>query len=693
MKNILVKIAVSISVSLVVFGLLYLLVKNGGGEIGPATILECIRMSVVPLVAVYGLCQIAQTLLRAVRARVLLQAGMSEAHKGMVPGLWNVALVTFVRGACADMLPARIGELSYVAMLNGGYQIPVSDCLSSLSIGLLFDFAALLIVLGVAVATVSQGLSLLGSAVVLFAVCVIGWAGLFHIMPWFAGAARKYSPRWLVRFRLYVKLLDLLCNMSDAVKLVRKSGAVLQVLGLSAAIRFVKYFGLYFLFMAVTTRMWPGLAAASVPAVLVALISAEGAASLPVPSFMSFGSYEAGGLVALTSLGFGMAESMTAMLSMHVISQIIDYGLGGLAFMAFTWGAGKAKGAESSAASRSQPVLRPAALALAGLAVFSGFVAVMFKMAGGEKTTAGASRIGVPVAVTAGVGAVAESPVFAGKIVWSSNREGSHDIYICELPSGETRRLTSSEFAETYPRFSPDGKRIAFSRSQLPYVSQRDPVKWNTWIQNLDSGKETLVATNAFTAVWDVDGESIVYVRNGTQLVRQKAIPGAEAEILFESGKGHVPEGVGFETPNIGGVDSAMAATLRGRVNGTAVFAKDGTYREIGDGCEITWQGADSATVIWMDHPGKQKNAVFSADSRHVKPSVMLDASSDYSHEYFPKTSADGIWMVFGASTGGHEHDIADYEIFLWRIGAPEGEIRRITWHTGNDCWPDLYME
>ena len=67
---------------------------------------------------------------------------------------------------------------------------------------------------------------------------------------------------------------------------------------------------------------------------------------------------------------------------------------------------------------------------------------------------------------------------------------------------------------------------------------------------------------DAFTAVWDVDGESIVYVRNGTQLVRQKAIPGAEAEILFESGKGHVPEGVGFETPNIGGVDSAMAAMV-----------------------------------------------------------------------------------------------------------------------------------
>jgi hypothetical protein len=227
----------------------------------------------------------------------------------------------------------------------------------------------------------------------------------------------------------------------------------------------------------------------------------------------------------------------------------------------------------------------------------------------------------------------------------------------------------------------------------LPYVSQRDPLKWDAWILELDSGKETLVAADAFTAVWDVDGESLIYVRKGSQIVRQKAVPGAEAEILFESGKGHVPEGVVFETPNIGGADSAMVATLRGRVKGTVIFGKDGAYRKIGGGCEITWQSSDSARVIWMDHPGKQKTAVYSADYRDVKPAVMLDASSDYSHEYFPKTSADGKWMVFGASTGGHEHDIADYEIFLWRIGSPEPDIRRITWHTGNDCWPDVYAE
>jgi hypothetical protein len=49
--------------------------------------------------------------------------------------------------------------------------------------------------------------------------------------------------------------------------------------------------------------------------------------------------------------------------------------------------------------------------------------------------------------------------------------------------------------------------------------------------------------------------------------------------------------------------------------------------------------------------------------------------------------------MVLGASAGGHEHDTADYEIFLWKTGAPAAAAARLTFHTGNDCWPDVWLE
>ena len=690
MKRTAIKLAVSVIVSVFVLVLLAWLVSHGGGEISADKIITCVQQAILPLVAVYALCQLAQTLLRAMRSRVLLRAGMQEDRKELVPGIGHITLVSFVRGACADMLPVRVGELSYVAMLNRGYEIPVSDCLSSLFIGLLFDFAALLIVLAVAVSTISQGLSLLGSAMLLFVVCVVGWIGLFLIMPWFTNLLQRHSPQRLKSFCFYRRAVKMLDDLSTAVQFVRKSGSILQVLGLSAAIRCVKYFGLYFLFLAVTRRLWPDLASASVPAVLVALICAEGAASMPLPSFMSFGSYEAGGLVALTSLGFGMAESMTAMLSMHLISQTIDYSLGGIAFGFFTWMPRKPI-QHVAATGRERRLL----LSLSAASIAAVVWALILASGGknqGVRDSAEASPIGHEVSLSDAEQSVLLRSGFKGKIVWSSNRYGSHDLLMVEYPSGKIRRLTSSMFADTFPRFSPDGRCIAFSRSKLPWVSQRDPYKWDTYILDLQSGRETLVATNAFMASWAPDGESLVYGRGDRKMVRKRAIPGAPEEVILESGRGKVPAGFELAQPSIGGIDSIAAATIRGSLYGTGVFDKDGSFRQFGSGCQITWQSVDSANVIWMDHPGKQKNAIYTADIRTGVCRVLLDRETEYSHEYFPRTSPDGRWLVFGASTGGHEHDMADYEIFLWRIGTPQSDVCRITSHTGNDCWPDIVV-
>ena len=70
-----------------------------------------------------------------------------------------------------------------------------------------------------------------------------------------------------------------------------------------------------------------------------------------------------------------------------------------------------------------------------------------------------------------------------------------------------------------------------------------------------------------------------------------------------------------------------------------------------------------------------------------------MDLPQDFSHEYFPKLSNDGKWLVWGASQGDHEHDLADYEIFLWKLGRPWEEAVRITYNPANDRWPDIYVD
>ena len=36
--------------------------------------------------------------------------------------------------------------------------------------------------------------------------------------------------------------------------------------------------------------------------------------------------------------------------------------------------------------------------------------------------------------------------------------------------------------------------------------------------------------------------------------------------------------------------------------------------------------------------------------------------------------------------------DIADYEIYLWEVGSPFEKAVRLTYHSGNDRWPDIFV-
>lgn len=85
-------------------------------------------------------------------------------------------------------------------------------------------------------------------------------------------------------------------------------------------------------------------------------------------------------------------------------------------------------------------------------------------------------------------------------------------------------------------------------------------------------------------------------------------------------------------------------------------------------------------------------NAVYRVDSGTLRRTLLLDAPAPFSHEYFPALTADGRFLVYAASAGGHEHDTEDFEVFLWRVGDPPEQVSRLTWHTGNDSWPDIFL-
>ncbi len=295
----------------------------------------------------------------------------------------------------------------------------------------------------------------------------------------------------------------------------------------------------------------------------------------------------------------------------------------------------------------------------------------------------------------AGVALLAEEVAHAaglpqGFVVWSSNRSGNHDIWKMTLPGREITPLTTNQHTEYFPRISPDGRQIVFARSQKPWVSQRNEELWDVILLDLETGKEKLLAKNANAPTWSFDGKKVYFQRKVFSLVEIDVSSGKE-RILFSSGTGDVKQGAGLQTPAYHPDKNKIAVTLRYAQRMTAIVDMDGKLKEISDGCQLTWS-KDGEFLYYVDHGGKMKNAFYLYDPKTGKSKKWLDLPGDYSHEYFPRLSNDEKYLVFAASKEGHEHDSADYEIFLWQVGTADATATRLTFHTGNDNWPDIYL-
>ena len=314
--------------------------------------------------------------------------------------------------------------------------------------------------------------------------------------------------------------------------------------------------------------------------------------------------------------------------------------------------------------------------------VIAGFLRWQLKQGRRTPPPAGISLLTENVALAAGLP--------QGFVVWSSNRSGNHDILKMTLPEREITHLTTNPNTEYFPRISPDGRHIVFARSQKPWVSQRNQELWDVILLDLETGKEKLLAKNGNTPTWSIDGKKVYFQRKVFSMVEIDVKSGKE-RILFSSGTGDVNKKAGLQTPGYHEGQNKMAVTLRYTQHMTAIVDMNGKLKEISDGCQLTWS-KDGSFLYHVDYGGKMKNAFYLYDPQTGKSKKWLDLPGEYSHEYFPRLSNDEKYLVFAASKGGHEHDSADYEIFLWQVGAPAESAVRLTFHSGNDNWPDVFL-
>jgi len=288
-----------------------------------------------------------------------------------------------------------------------------------------------------------------------------------------------------------------------------------------------------------------------------------------------------------------------------------------------------------------------------------------------------------------------------GTIVWSSSRFGNHDIFAMNTDGSNVRQLTKGDTVDWFPRFSPDGARILFCRSKKGWVSERDANadnKWDLWLMNADGSEAHKVVDNASWGSW-VGGDEIIYVR-GTKVFR-RAVSGGDEQALMDSNGVSELDGALLQQPEMSHDGHYLAITLRGSMRETGIWDIEAKkWTKTGLGCQINWT-PDGRKIYWVNPTGNAGSEVFTMPIANGKP-VTEDASEDQllfidlpgrrSHEYFPQLSSSGRWLVWAATQRGHDHDIADYEIYLWEVGTPPEKAVRLTYHSANDRWPDIFI-
>ena len=143
----LLRVGVSIGVSFAIVALLLQMVNAGIDDAERPSVWTALQNTSTTYILIFVVLFLFALLFRAIRYRMLLQlSGETD-----VPTLRQMCLITGIRNMVVDMLPARLGELGYVALLNRGYGVKLEHCVSSLTVSLAFDFVGLLMVMNSAI--------------------------------------------------------------------------------------------------------------------------------------------------------------------------------------------------------------------------------------------------------------------------------------------------------------------------------------------------------------------------------------------------------------------------------------------------------------------------------------------------------------------------------------------------------------
>lgn len=286
------------------------------------------------LVSFYVVLSISALIFRALRYRVIV---MDVAGFKQCPNVLSFFTVTALRNAFVDLLPARLGELSFLYFLNR-YGVSLVTGGTTFALCFLLDVVVLFLLFFIVAATNDAKyllvylLGVVGLTVILFYLLRTG-----TFFRYIVNKLRRY--RTTTNFKFLEKSLHTIeLILSDAalqLDKVKKSGHVFRLFAYTFALRALKYVSLYILLLAVVDQYGFSFRDLNPFLTSVAFITAEAVASLPISGIMGFGSYELTWTMVFKLIKSPAFEIMRVIFVVHIISQIVGYFFGFIGFIFF----------------------------------------------------------------------------------------------------------------------------------------------------------------------------------------------------------------------------------------------------------------------------------------------------------------------------------------------------------------------
>ena len=300
--------------------LVYLFAAQGAD---PRALVPLVRAISLPGLLAYVAVSAVGLILRALRYRLLL---------GRPVAFWPLVLITAVRNMAVDLVPARAGAAaSYLYLITSRLGLPLEVGVASFALSIILDTLALAPLLVLALLVVGNAplppAVLVGGSLII----LLGSTAALWILAPILGLVARVSSRLPV---VAGRLDPLLHAAAGEVEQCERARTLLPALGLSLLLRLTKYGAYYCLLMALLASRDDSGLQLTFFRVFLSIAGAELAASLPLPTLMSVGPYEAAGAAGFAFwLGLPPELATLAVTAFHGLSQVHDYGLGLLALV------------------------------------------------------------------------------------------------------------------------------------------------------------------------------------------------------------------------------------------------------------------------------------------------------------------------------------------------------------------------